>query len=269
MKTRILVVDDNLLNRKLACDLLELEGYEVRSCEDAEQAQEVLAQEAVPDLILMDLSLPGMDGLTLTRRLKADARFASVPIVAFTALAMKGDEEKALQAGCSGYIAKPIDIRRLPAQVAGLLAAKASQQRQLKIMIVEDYRVDLKLAGDSARLSGHVVLSSMSTEEALKELSDAHPDVVLLDLNLPGMDGPDFLQLLRSNPQTCMLLVVAVTAFPDDFRRDEMLAAGCKDFLVKPIDRHRLIQALEAACGLKGVAALEQRQGGGFTTNRA
>jgi two-component system cell cycle response regulator len=257
MKARILIVDDNLLNRKLAGDLLELEGYEVQSCEDAEQAQELLAREAAPDLILMDLSLPGMDGLTLTRRLKADARFEAVPIVAFTALAMKGDEEKALQAGCSGYIAKPIDTRRLPMQVGGFLSARAAQPLplQLKIMIVEDYRIDLKLAGESARLSGHVVLSSTSAEEALEALSDAHPDVVLLDLNLPGMDGPDFLRLLRANPRTSELPVVAVTAFPDDFRRDEMLAAGCKDFLVKPVDRHRLIQALEAASGFKGTGA--------------
>lgn len=255
MKARILIVDDNLLNRKLAGDLLELEGYEVQSCEDAEQAQEILAREAAPDLILMDLSLPGMDGLTLTRRLKADARFESVPIVAFTALAMKGDEEKALQAGCSGYIAKPIDTRRLPVQLAGFLSAQAAQPRPINIMIVEDYRIDLKLAGDSARLSGHVVLSSTSAEEALEALSDAHPDVVLLDLNLPGMSGPDFLRLLKSNPRTSKLPVVAVTAFPDDFRRDEMLAAGCKDVLVKPIDRHRLIQALEAASGFKGTGA--------------
>jgi two-component system cell cycle response regulator len=257
MKVRILVVDDNLLNRKLAGDLLELEGYEVQSCEDAEQAQELLARGAVPDLILMDLSLPGMDGLTLTRKLKADARFESVTIEAFTAQAMKGDEEKALQAGCSGYIAKPIDTRRLPVQVAGFLSAKLAQPRPLKIMIVEDYRIDLKLAGDSARLSGHVVLSSTSAEEALEALCDAHPDVVLLDLNLPGMDGPNFLRLLRANPRTSELPVVAVTAFPDDFRRDEMLAAGCKDFLVKPVDRRRLIQALEVASGFKGTAAAE------------
>lgn len=261
MKASILVVDDNLLNRKLACDLLELEGYEVRSCEDAEQAQDLLAREPVPDLILMDLSLPGMDGLTLTRKLKADARFESVPIVAFTALVMKGDEERALQAGCSGYIAKPVDTRQLPAQVAGFLLAKSAQPRQLKIMIVEDYRIDLKLAEHSARLSGHLVLSSTSAEAALDALSDAHPDVVLLDLNLPGMDGPDFLRRLKSSPRTCQLPVVAVTAFPDDYRREEMLAAGCNSFLVKPINRHRLIQALEAAFDASTTAAVEQRQG--------
>jgi CheY-like chemotaxis protein len=115
-------------------------------------------------------------------------------------------------------------------------------------------------------LSGHVVLSSTSAEEALQELSDAHPDVILLDMNLPGMNGPEFVQLLRSNPRTCLLPIVAVTAFPDDFRRDEMLAAGCKDFLAKPIDRHRLIQAMEAACSSKGTAAQDQQQGGGSTT---
>jgi two-component system cell cycle response regulator len=214
----------------------------------------------------MDLSLPGMDGLTLTRQLKKDARFGAVPIVALTAQAMKGDEDKARQAGCDGYITKPIDTRRLPAQVTGFLSARALQRRQLRVMIVEDYSIDLKLAGDSVRLDGHVVLSSMSAEEAITALSDDHPDVVLLDLNLPGMDGPDFLRLLKSNPHTSQLPIVAVTAFPDDYRRDEMLAAGCADFLVKPVEMRRLIQSLEAASRLQGPCAGQQDQSGSSTS---
>jgi CheY-like chemotaxis protein len=121
MSARILVVDDNLVNRKLACDLLRMEGHEVVQSGDATETLDALI-EAVPDLILMDIQLPGMDGLALTRFLKGDPRFAQVPIVAMTAFAMKGDEKKALDAGCSGYITKPIDTRRLPQQVAQFLA---------------------------------------------------------------------------------------------------------------------------------------------------
>jgi len=117
---RILVVDDNLINLKLAADLLEFEGYEVLRAGNAAQAQEAIGR-APPDLILMDIQMPGMDGLTLTRKLKADSLTRGIVIVAMTSFAMKGDEQKALDAGCDGYITKPIDTRKLPGQVARLL----------------------------------------------------------------------------------------------------------------------------------------------------
>lgn len=117
MKQRILVIDDNPINLKLALCVLELEGYLVDQAADAEQALAFL-HDTVPDLIFMDISLPGLDGLTLTRKLKAEDRFKHVPIVALTAYAMKGDRERALDAGCDGYIAKPIDTRAFPAQAA-------------------------------------------------------------------------------------------------------------------------------------------------------
>ena len=120
MSARILVVDDNPTNLKLASEVLELEGHEVRRAMDAEQALEVLQMD-LPDLILMDIALPGMDGLELTRRLKADARTRAIPIVALSAFAMKGDEEKARASGCDGYITKPINTRTFPAQVAAFL----------------------------------------------------------------------------------------------------------------------------------------------------
>ncbi len=118
----ILIVDDNAANLKLARVLLSAEGYEVRVAVDAEEALMLLGSFR-PRLILMDLQLPGMDGLTLTRRLKQDPATRGVVILALTAYAMKGDEEKALQAGCDGYITKPIDTRTLPLVVARVLAA--------------------------------------------------------------------------------------------------------------------------------------------------
>ena len=123
MTARILVVDDNATNLKLASDVLEMEGYVVDRAVDAEQARRMIDGRA-PDLILMDVALPGMDGLTLTRKLKADPTTRSIPVVALTAFAMKGDEEKAMEAGCDGYIAKPIDTRKLPETLARILARR-------------------------------------------------------------------------------------------------------------------------------------------------
>ncbi len=116
----ILIVDDNATNLKLVKVLLVKEGYEIRTAGDAEEALKVL-QAFKPRLILMDLQLPGMDGLTLTRQLKAAPETKDILIVALTAYAMKGDDEKALAAGCDGYITKPIDTQAFPAQIAGYL----------------------------------------------------------------------------------------------------------------------------------------------------
>jgi CheY-like chemotaxis protein len=117
----ILVVDDNPDNLKLAKVLLRSEGYTVLTAQDAEQALEVL-KTARPRLILMDIQLPGMDGLQLTARIKEDPATRDIIILALTAYAMKGDEERALKAGCDGYLAKPIDTLALPGILARHLA---------------------------------------------------------------------------------------------------------------------------------------------------
>ena len=117
----ILIVDDNAANLKLARLLLTAEGHDARTAIDAEQALKLL-ETFKPGLILMDIQLPGMDGLTLTQKLKADPATRAIVIVALTAYAMKGDEERARAAGCDGYIAKPIDVNTLPMQVRQYLA---------------------------------------------------------------------------------------------------------------------------------------------------
>jgi CheY-like chemotaxis protein len=122
---KILVIDDHPVNLKLASQVLRAGGHEVMQAEDAEQALEVLQQQ-VPDLVLTDIALPGMDGLELTRRLKADPRFSHLPVVALTASAMKGDERRVLEAGCDAYIAKPLDTRTLSAQLSRIQAEHRS-----------------------------------------------------------------------------------------------------------------------------------------------
>lgn len=119
----ILVVDDNPTNLKLVSDVLGFDGYRILQAADAESAQEII-RATPPDLILMDIALPGMDGLTLTRQLKAGETTRHIIIVALTAYAMKGDEGKARDAGCDGYITKPIDTRTLPGVVSGYLGER-------------------------------------------------------------------------------------------------------------------------------------------------
>jgi two-component system cell cycle response regulator DivK len=113
---RILIVEDNALNRALLLAVLKPEGFEILSAEDGLQGVEV-AQRELPDLILMDVMLPGLNGYDATRRLKGDQTTQHIPIIAITSNAAPADRDRALDAGCDGYIAKPIDTRTLPKQV--------------------------------------------------------------------------------------------------------------------------------------------------------
>lgn len=112
MPKRILIVEDEPRNMKLLRDLLLKIGYEVLEATDGEQGIQV-AREGKPDLILMDIMMPKMDGLEATKILKADAATRDIPVMALTSAAMKGDRERTLQAGCDAYIAKPVDIHEL------------------------------------------------------------------------------------------------------------------------------------------------------------
>ncbi len=113
----ILVVEDDSKSLKLIRDLLQASGYKTIEATDGEQGVD-LAKAKKPDLILMDIQMPEMDGLEATRILKADATTRNIPILALTSYAMKGDRERILEAGCDGYLAKPIDIQELLKKVA-------------------------------------------------------------------------------------------------------------------------------------------------------
>ncbi|MBE9541911.1 MAG: response regulator [Proteobacteria bacterium] len=113
---KILVVEDNQDNRELVVKVLKINGYKVIEAVDGEEALEKTKTEN-PDLILMDLFIPKIDGYEVTRRLKSDRDLKHIPVIALTAHAMKGDMEVALAAGCDGYMPKPIDVRELPKQI--------------------------------------------------------------------------------------------------------------------------------------------------------
>lgn len=120
----ILNVEDNPENRTLARRLLEASGYKVLEAESAQRALELVNSQPI-DLVLMDINMPDVDGYTLTARLKSQPAFHNIPIVALTANVMKGDRERSLQAGCDGYIEKPIDVDRFIDQVERFLTRKA------------------------------------------------------------------------------------------------------------------------------------------------
>ncbi len=124
-KATILYVEDNADNRKLVRRVLEVEGYNVVEATNGMEAMDCLQTQAI-DLALMDINMPDMDGYTLTSRIKAMPRFHNLPIVAVTANVMRGDRERSLQAGCDGYIQKPIDIDNLSTQIERFLSMRTA-----------------------------------------------------------------------------------------------------------------------------------------------
>src|SRR5471032_232056 len=121
----VLIIEDNVANMKLATLLLQHARHQVLSAADAETGL-TLARTALPDLILMDIQLPGMDGLTATALLKQDTCTAAIPVIALTAMAMKEDQEKSRAAGCDAYIAKPLRYQELYAAIDALLPAQVA-----------------------------------------------------------------------------------------------------------------------------------------------
>lgn len=124
---RILLVEDNPLNAKLASVILTQDGHEIVVAGDSVEAERSLS-ERLPDLILMDLGLPGKDGYALTREIRKDPRTHNIPVLAVTSFAMKGDEQRAMEAGCSGYLTKPIDRSRMLREVRELLARRSTRR---------------------------------------------------------------------------------------------------------------------------------------------
>jgi two-component system, cell cycle response regulator DivK len=112
MAKTVLIVEDNALNMKLFGDLLEAKGYATLRASEGDGAL-ALAKRELPDLVLMDIQLPGLSGMEITRRMKADPAMRDIPVVAVTAFALRGDEAKIMESGCSAYVAKPVSIDHL------------------------------------------------------------------------------------------------------------------------------------------------------------
>jgi CheY-like chemotaxis protein len=131
MKYKVLIVEDNPMNMRLIEMILKSDNYLLLKARDGEEALAIAAIDH-PDLVLMDIRLPRLSGLEVARRLRKKAQFRHTPIIALTAHAMKGDEEKAIEAGCNSYVSKPIDTRKLPRLVADMLAAHQEQEAKAR-----------------------------------------------------------------------------------------------------------------------------------------
>lgn len=200
----VLIVDDNATNLKLARVTLEFAGFEVATAGDAAQARAAIRARP-PRLILMDIQLPDIDGLTLTRELKANPATAGIRILALSAYAMKGDDAKARAAGCDGYITKPIDTRTLAVQVEAQLSAKRPY-----VLLVEDDPAFGKLLRIGLSAAGFEIDLAPGVEEARAALVSRRPDALIVDgrLRVPG-DGAAFCREFKRSANPCPVIMLS------------------------------------------------------------
>lgn len=259
---RILVIEDNELNLKLINSLLEIGHYESIQATDAESGIQ-LAEQNHPDLILMDIQLPGMDGLSATKILKADPHLKNIPVVALTAHAMVGDEERAKKAGCDGYLAKPIDTRNFLETIAQYLNGdngdgqkaeirKAKHLRKKhKILIVDDDRLNVKLLSTAFCPEQFETFTAYGGEEALEKVVKESPDLILLDIKMPDLDGIEVTRRLKHNPDTKHIPIILVTGLDEKESKSKGLKAGADEFLRKPVSRVEIQTRVRSLLDLK------------------
>ncbi len=244
MSTRILIIDDNSTNLKLASQLLAMEGHDVTEAIDAQDALEKLVH-LQPDIILVDIAMPGMDGLTLTRKLKAIPQFSSTPMIALSAFAMKGDEQKALDAGCDGYITKPINTRTFAQTVLGYLPA---QGYRMHLLIVDDHDMNLKLLRAQLEAEGHTVIEARDGIEALEVMNLEMVDGVISDILMPRMDGYRLCLEVRKSPHYGRVPFVLYTStYNSQADRELAVSAGADAYIAKPAPTHVILKALRAS----------------------
>jgi len=262
MDKTVLVIEDDHLNMKLMRSLLGLGGYQVLEAGEAETGLQK-ATEYHPDLILMDVQLPGLDGLSATRQLKADPDLAGIPVIALTGLAMDGDREKAMGAGCQDYISKPIDTRRFLEQIGSLLITPAPEQKSVpeappsvqrpysRILVVDDDPMNVKLVTALLKKDGYEIFTAGNGVEALDEVRQQQPDLILMDVMMPIMDGYQATRELKDDPLTAGIPIIMITALNGTEDKVHGLRCGADEFLTKPVNSAELLARTKSMLRLK------------------
>lgn len=270
----ILIIEDNQLNLDMARDLLERAGFQTLEAEDADIGIR-LAKEKQPNLILMDMHLPILNGYEASKILKTDPKTRNIPIVGFTALAMEEDQKRAIEHGCMGVIAKPIDVDRFAEMVAAYLPIAGNVitmpkptseiltetsiplhkmppvSRCYKILIVDDRPQNLDLLGDILLQMSQPYLSARNGKEALYLAKEEKPDLILLDIMMPGMDGYEVFDELKANPVTAEIPVIFISALNKTENIVKGLQKGGIDYITKPLQVEEVIARITTALRTK------------------
>ncbi|MCI0408744.1 MAG: response regulator [Acidobacteria bacterium] len=260
---KILVVEDNPFSRELVVDLLEAEGYTVIQFQDGENFLERVKQER-PHVILLDLQLPGVSGLTLAQQLRADPETRGVAILALTAEARPEKRALALEAGFDAYLTKPLDREELVRIIARVLERRLPGNggrdvrtplllflKKPRVLIVDDNAQNVELLSALMQAEGYTVAAAADGLEALAQVEAAPPDLILLDIMMPGLDGYAVCRRLKERPETCLVPIVLLTALGAEEHLLRGIEAGADDFLTKPFSQAELKARVRSLLKLK------------------
>jgi len=243
---RILVVEDNETSMKLFRDVLQAKGYSTLEATTGEDAVE-LARTLDPALVLMDVQLPGIDGTEALAQLRGDERTSAIPVVALTAQAMRGDRERFLDGGFDGYLSKPVDVVELIRVVESTAIAS---DRPAKILVVDDVPENVRLLEAVLVPRGYEVVTATDGLAALDLVETEEPDLILLDVMMPGLDGYAVCRHLRANDATAVLPVIMVTSSFGQEKR-KAIEAGADDFIPKPFNHDELLTRVRSLLRIK------------------
>jgi two-component system cell cycle response regulator len=263
---RILVVEDNPNNLELLVYLLGAHGHEVHGVKEGAEGIEAFRQKK-PDLVLVDIHMPRMDGYEVLRRLRAEQASPGTPIVAVTALAMVGDREKLLNSGFDGYISKPVDPENFVSKVQKFLrgpapesrcrpdvpngtlgSAKAAvaEQKRGVFLIVDNSPINLELARSILSPHGYEVVTASSVDEGVELARKYKPNLIISDLHMPRHDGYYFIDTLRADNELCHIPFVFLSSTSSSqYEREMAMVHGAIKLLSRPVEPHQLLAELE------------------------
>ncbi len=263
MPARILIIEDNEANLELMSYLLGAFGHSVAGARDGASGLEA-ARSGAPQLILCDIHLPGITGIELARRIRAEQTLNHVPLLAVTALAMVGDRETILAAGFDGYLSKPIAPESFVQEVERFLSAEqrgmapgehmdspeppaAEARSAATILAVDDLPSNLNFVTNLLRPFGYRVLTADSVASALATLRGVVPDLVLSDVQLPDGTGYEVMQAMSQDQRHCAVPVVFLSStFVGEAEKAKALALGAANYIVRPIEPQDLLIQIEA-----------------------
>jgi two-component system cell cycle response regulator len=257
-RATILVIEDNPKNRKLIRRLLEIHRFEVIEAADAETGIQ-MAIDCHPDLILMDIQLPRMDGLEATKILKGNPITAEINVIALTSYAMRGDSEKASSAGCDSYITKPINTRQFVEEIGCFLKQDVTPEMRAnsggndrpKILIVDDEPMNLKLLSAKLKKDYTNIITASNGYDALQIAAEEVPDIVLLDIMMPEIDGFEVTRQLKAASGTKHIPIILITALDGHDYKVLGYEAGADEFLNKPINTVELLTRMKSLLDMK------------------
>ena len=243
-RRKVLVVDDEPHIAELIRRQLEGEGFKVMVTYRGEDAIR-LAREEKPDLITLDILLEDMDGFEVLERMKADKAIADIPVIIVSIVAEK---EKGFALGAADYVVKPFEEARLLESIRNVLRSLDGEQAK-RILVVDDDRDTVTWLLEALKAYGFQARGAYDGAEALRIAREESPDLILLDLKMPGMDGYEFIRRLRSEESTRHIPIIVVTASPVDKEKDrvKMLGMGAKQFLTKPFSAEALVAEIRKA----------------------